>query len=75
MTAAEFTALLARAGLRQVEVGRLVAALSGMPGPDAVTVNRYCAGRRPVNANLAALIELYARQPKAVREALLNRGA
>ena len=72
MTAAEFRALLDRAGLKQVQVGRLVEALTGMKGPDSVAINRYCRGRLRVDAAVAALVELYARQPKAVREALLS---
>lgn len=72
MTGDEFAQLLADAGLRQVDVGRLVAALSGMAGPDNVTVNRYVHGRLPPPATLVALIRLYARQPKRIRDQLLG---
>jgi len=71
MTGPEFAALLADAGLRQIDVGRLVAALSGLPGPDPVTVNRYTSGRRPVPAVLVALLQLYRRQTPEMRRLLL----
>jgi hypothetical protein len=73
MTGREFTALLQAAGLRQVDLARLVVNLSGMPGPDAGTLSRYANDRRAVPAGLVALVRLYRRQPQQIRFQLIER--
>jgi transcriptional regulator with XRE-family HTH domain len=74
MTGREFTALLQAAGLRQVDLARLVTVLSGgMPGPDAGTLSRYANDRRAVPASLVALVRLYRRQPPHIRHRLIQR--
>ncbi len=73
MTGDQFAALLDRAGLRQVDLGRLVKELTGKPGPNRVTVNRYCHGRLPVPPLAAALLECFCRLPGESRQALRHR--
>ncbi len=73
MTGKEFAKLLESAGLRQVDLARLVVNLSGMPGPDAGTLSRYAKGRRAVPASLVALLRLYRRQDAHIRFQLIQR--
>lgn len=68
---AKFRAQLAAAGLQQADVPRLVAALVEVPRPTPHEVSRYCRGVVRVPAALAALVELYARCPKGLRDRLL----
>lgn len=68
---ARFRAMLETAGLHQADVPRLVAALVDVPRPTAHEVSRYCRGVVRVPAALAALVELYRRCPKGLREQVL----
>ena len=71
MTGPEFSALLAECGVTRRQVGQLVRRLAGVPGPDPHAIGRYCTGKRAVPPVLVALLRLYRRCPRPLRETLL----
>lgn len=73
MTGHEFRALIKRAGLRQVELARLVEEVSGMAGPDAGTISRYCRAQRHAPASLVGFVVLFMAMPTLYRQTLIEK--
>ncbi|HSF96240.1 MAG TPA: hypothetical protein VLA52_14540 [Thermohalobaculum sp.] len=62
----DFRDALARLGLRQVELARLIGHLGGA-APDTTTVNRWAKGSLPVPAAVAAVLALWELLPGHAR--------
>lgn len=67
MTPAEFTAALSRLELSQAGFARLVERLSGEPF-NAVTVNRWCCGKRKISPVAVALVRFMEHCPNTARD-------